>query len=172
MSAQHSAFFIDGAFDFGGLEPRSVPVKYEGKNYVLREASEDAHVKYRNAVLRASKLNEKGNISSMDGMADSEPILVAACLFEQYTDAKGAQRERPMLVNQILQWPTRVVKPLYEKAKEMSDINQDETKDQLKKTIENARKKLEKLEAAEAGNESQGKETPASTETTSNSAES
>jgi len=104
--------------NFDDLTPIEIPVRIQGKNYVLREASGDAACRYRNAVLACAQLTPEGKAVSVRNLADVEPLLVSLCLF----DEKG----NPVSVNQVRKWPARVVKALYEKAKEISDLDLEE----------------------------------------------
>lgn len=64
--------FVPGSLahiDFDDLQPVSVTFSYRKKQYVLKEASEDAAAKYRNAQLRATKMSD-GKVTGVDGMAD------------------------------------------------------------------------------------------------------
>lgn len=156
-------------FDFNDLSVREVPFKYNGKDYVMREASEAASVAYRNATLRAAKM-EDGKVRGMDGLADGEPILVAACVFERY-QAGNETRERPVLLAEVNRWPARVVKPLYEKIKEISELEDKETVDSLQKRITaleaRRRELLAKTDAEKKAEADAPKGEPPSTTTTS-----
>ena len=121
---------------FNDLAPISVPVEIAGKQYLLKEASEDAACRFRNARFEGAKLSDDGRMMSVGNMADVEPLLVSLCLFELY-GVNGDTKERPVLLSQVRAWPPRVVKPLFEKVKEMSDgLEEKPTKESLTKQIE------------------------------------
>lgn len=123
--------------DFGDLTPISVKVKIGAQEYTLREATGDAEIQYRNAQLANSQLvGEK--IVRMAGIADTGPLLVSLCLF----DSNGNNVPIPV----IRAWPSRVKEKLFERVKEISDIDQPWVVDDLKEHISNLQKKLDKLE--------------------------
>jgi hypothetical protein len=109
---------------FDSLEPQEVPVTIAGKQYVLREASEDVACKFRNAAMRAARMTE-GKVVGVDGLADAEPVLVGGCLFEKVeSEHKGETKVgwAAVGVAAVRTWPARIVKPLFERAKAMSDL--------------------------------------------------
>jgi hypothetical protein len=136
------------------LEPIEIPIKIGGKSYILREASEGAAVGYRNLVMKAARMSE-GKIVGIDGAADVEPYLVSQCVFE--TDREGRVRQIGdrlvnVHINTVRSWPSRVVTPLFDKIKEISDLDREtkpETKEQLLKQLEEIQNKLQKLEEAD-----------------------
>jgi len=101
------------------LKVQEVPVTIGGTKYLLREASEDAACQYRNAAMRGAKMTD-GTVT-LGGAADVEPLLVSLCLFEM--DASGAVIRNVPLVT-VKNWPARVVKPLFNKVKEMSSLDE------------------------------------------------
>lgn len=113
--------------DFDSLVPAEEPVKFRGKQYVLREADADAVRRYRNAIFKCTRTGDNGRISAGEGLADTEPLLVSLCLFE-VTD-KG---EKPVSLPTVLSWPGHVVKAIFEKAKEISRLNELPDKEQEK----------------------------------------
>ena len=109
--------------DFDDLVEIEVPIKVKGKDYILREASSQAACAYRNAMIRCTTLGPDGRATRMDNIADTEPLLVSLCLFQ--TDGK------PVDLGTIRSWPTRVVTALYDKAKEISSLNEVPTEKEL-----------------------------------------
>lgn len=126
---------------FDDITSVEVPVSIGGKKYVLREADGDAACKYRNALLRSTKLGPDGRPSSIDGMADAEPLLVSLCLFEVYDD-KGQEKRRLVLPSTIRSWPARVLKALFKKVRDISDLEERETMEDLEKRIAEDNRKL------------------------------
>lgn len=106
--------------DFDDLAPQSVAVTIKGQKYVLREATEEAARQYRNAQYRSMKMGPDGKPSSLDGMADTGSILVSGCLF-----AVTATGESPVPLTAVRLWPARIVGPLFERAKFLSNLDQD-----------------------------------------------
>lgn len=111
----------NNVLDFDDLVPAEAKVKYRGRQYVLREASEGAAVRWRNAQLSQAKYDDSGRFASVGDAADSEPLLVALCLY--YADEAGALRvqangdpdPRHLVQLEIIRsWPSRIVKKMYD----------------------------------------------------------
>lgn len=111
------------------LAPIKVPVFIGEKEYTLCEATEGVHVAYQNALMRATKFTseEGGGMkpTSIDGMADAEPLLVAGCLFENKIIGNES-RLCPIPESAIRSWPHRLVKPIFVLAKKISGIDEEE----------------------------------------------
>lgn len=123
---------VGEALEFDLSAPIVIPVKLkdkdgELKDYELREANGDVACRWRNAILQRTTLGPDGKPSSLGAIADTEPILVSLCLFEA-----GTNRNVP--VGTIRQWPSKVQKALFEKAKEISELDDDE---EVKKKAKN-----------------------------------
>lgn len=133
-------------FDFDDLQPVSMPVKYQNKQLVVREAVGGAVVSYRNAAMRSARM-EDAKVVGINGLADSEPILVAACLFEIHPTVivNGTPMEKPVTVDFVKKMPYRMMKTLYDWIKKVSDIDEGETEETLLKQKTEIDKKLEKL---------------------------
>lgn len=110
-------------FDFDDLKVIEIPVKHEGKEYILREATAEASRQWRNAVFRVSKRESSGEASVRDGGADLETLLVHLCLWEQY-EHKGTIKERNVPLATIRSWRNRVVRPLFRTAAEISELGE------------------------------------------------
>lgn len=102
---------------FDSLEPKVVPVRIGGAKYTLREASGDAAVRWRNAILKTTRITD-GKPSGIDGMADTEPLLVSLCLFDE-----GGKN---VPITTVRGWPQRVQSALFAKVKEISGLNPEE----------------------------------------------
>lgn len=99
-------------FDFNNLAPQSVPVLWRGKTYVLREPSEGAWSEYEGALDTARQFDEAGKFKGLgDGWRKADAILVAGCLFEVRRDD---ETERGISLDEVRQWPHRIVDPLVE----------------------------------------------------------
>jgi len=103
------------SLDFSAVELITVPVTYKGKEYMLEEASCDAARAYRNAVSQCRVYNSEGDVVGMKNLADCEPVLVSKCLFTK-EDHLNVPQEL------ILTWPSRVQKPIFDKAMEISQM--------------------------------------------------
>lgn len=136
---------------FESLEPIEIPVKIAGKDYVLREAGEAFASKYQNALMSSTKVVEgtDGNKSAtVQGISDTEALLVSLCLFEI-----GQNNSKVNVnVNTIRTWPHRVVKPLFQKAEEISGLGANETEATLLKRLKDTQDKLNKLIASKPSN--------------------
>ena len=103
-----------------------------GTKYLLREASEDAATKYRNAAVRGAKMSE-GSVTMGDA-GNVQAVLVSECLFELGENG-NVLRNAPIGI--VKAWPSRVVRPLFDWIKEVSML--DETP-KGKKTAEDTAK--------------------------------
>lgn len=103
--------------NFDDLTPIELPVSVAGKRYVLREATEAAACQWRNAMMQATELGSDGKPTRVRNLADTEPLLVSLCLFT-------AEEGKPVPVATIKGWPARVVKRLFEKVKDVSDLDE------------------------------------------------
>lgn len=150
----------DNPFDFDAQEaadltPKEIRgIKWKGRNYVLKEATEDAHIKFTNARIRAARM-EDGKLTALAGGAEVEALLVSLCLFEIGERPDGSEVLKPVAEQTIRsQWPPRYIRKLFEEAKRISDIDQPDKKT-LDQRIADKEKELEKLRAekAAAGND-------------------
>lgn len=139
------------AIDFGDLTPITIPVtNLFGKNYVLKEASAEAAVKYRNILARAARMTPDGKAMMMDNFAQAETALVSMCLFEEYEDPKTGKKERPVPEQIISKWPSRIQKALYARIVEISDLTEEgETLEALEKRLADTQAKIAKLRGSD-----------------------
>ncbi len=125
------------AIDFGDITPIVVSVTINQERYELREATGDVACRYRNALLKCTQLGPEGKPQKIEGMADIEPFLVSMCLFKENGAAVNAAVVRA--------WPSHVLKKLFETAKEISKLDEDETVESLEKQKAAIEKQLAKL---------------------------
>lgn len=132
--------------DLAAVEiPVSIPNKDGVKeDYILQEASGDAACKYRNAMLACTQLGPEGKPSQIRGMADIEPLLVSLCLF--------TSERKPVQLGIIRSWPNRVQKKLFDKIKEISDLDESEDRDSLVKQRKAIDKQIAEIEEEAAKN--------------------
>lgn len=144
MSDRHD---LSEPMEFDDLEPIVVPVTLtrEGRKvpHLLKEASEDAAVKWRNAAMKHARYGESGRIETLPSVADCEPVLVALCLFEVLPD--GSHRAVPESI--VRQMPSRVVSKLFERARKISGLDDEETEEVLARRIERDTRELQKVRA-------------------------
>src|SRR5262245_33468395 len=85
MSEQEVATSESG-LNFDDLTPVEVPVSIAGKKYILREASADAASRWRNSLMRVTKLGTDGKATFTGEAADTSTFLVSLCLFQPDKD--------------------------------------------------------------------------------------
>ena len=128
--------------NFNDLTPIEVVVPIDGKSYTLREASGVAATRYANAKLERMTLKD-GKPVSLKGMADTESLLVSFCLFDAANN--------PVPLATIQAWPNRVGSWLFDEAKKISNIDQEESLADLTKQRDELNEKIAKLQES-AGN--------------------
>jgi len=105
-------------FDFDSMETIEVPVKFKGMDYVLREATSGAAKDFANARIARVKMSSTGEATSYGSLGDLEPLLVSMCLFEL--------NGKPVTVKFVESMPYRIQKTLYDKAKDISGMDDDD----------------------------------------------
>ncbi len=116
---------MSDSLNFESLEFIEIPVTINGEKYTLKECSGAGACIYQNAMSKCSKF-VNGEFAGVEGpVADTQPLLVSLCL----TDSKGMRV--PEVV--IKKWPARIVKSLYKKAKEISDLDEEDDKKDIVK---------------------------------------
>lgn len=105
--------------DFDDLTPTEIPIKIKGVvKYILKEASADVAIKYRNASMKGASIDTESKRVSPGESAGAEAIAVAASLYELFGD--GNSKQRPVLLSTVLGWKNDVVKQLFDRLKEIS----------------------------------------------------
>lgn len=122
-------------------------VRLGDNKYVLREASGAVANKYRSAILQGTTLtHSSGKVSGDGSMISAGVQLVSDCLFLRVDD-----KTVPVSVDQILSWPDRVQQSLIERAKQLSDIDQPMTLDEINRQIAFLMHKKKALEELSLG---------------------
>lgn len=106
-----------------------IPVKIRKKDgsvvkYELHEATEDDVVKWRDRSMSQAQMaqSKRGKIDlRMGAVADSDAYLVSLCLKEITKDGLYS-----VSFAEVKSWPSRVVKPIFRKLIEISEIDEDE----------------------------------------------
>lgn len=112
-----------------------VPVTISGEAYVLREASGKATRTWRDAQIACTKFGPNGKPSSIAGIAATEALLVSLCLFK-VGEQKGERKLLPVAKAAIEDFPSRVQNALFDKAKEISGLSEeDPEQEQLKRAL-------------------------------------
>lgn len=106
--------------DYGDLELATEKVKVGGKVYTLTEATESEAKSYRNFMIGKARM-KKGETVGYGAIGDAQSYLLSKLL----RNLEGH------LVNQteINSWPSRIVSPLFDRAKDISGLNDGENKD-------------------------------------------
>lgn len=139
----------DPELDFSDLEPVEIEFELFGESYLLREATADAAVKYRNAIARSASFSD-GKVTAVTNIANIEPLLVSLCVFKLgKPDANGNRAITPLTETTVRNWPSRLLAPLYKRIKEISELDDPVTRESLEKIIEDAQAKLAELDAQE-----------------------
>lgn len=155
LPADHGSDFTD----LGDLKPVELKYRIGGVRYVLRECPEGDHCAWRSFQIKMARFNDDGKVAGMGNVADSRPLLVSFCLFraDQATGEIVLTDGNPQVPDLnhrvslalIRSWPARIVDPLFEKAKEISGIDERETPEALWKRLRDAVAKLVKGNDAE-----------------------
>lgn len=130
--------------NFDDLTPIEIPVSIKGEKYVLKEPTEGAVCRWRDAQLKASKLTD-GKLTSMDGLADTEPLLVSLCIFKIRDLPDGSKKEVPVELPVVRGWSGRIVKVLFEKLKEIGELEEKDTEEVLQKRLKDTQEQLKAL---------------------------
>ena len=109
---------------------REFKFRWKGKEYTLREPDGDAAAQYQNMLMASASMSSDGKVQRITGMADSEPVLVSACVFQGNT-------EKNVLLIHVKKWPSRLVDDLFEKAKEYGEKDKEDKKDPAKNDLGN-----------------------------------
>ncbi len=145
--------------DYEDLEPVMVSVtlgKGDRKvNYLLREATAAAAVKYKNKQAAAMKFSGSGELQSVGDVGDADLLLVSMCLCETVQgkptelkiDKNGNACTVP--VNTISRWKTSVYNALAERIKEISPGLEDTpTEEGILKQMAVLQRHLDKIRKA------------------------
>lgn len=124
--------------DFDEMELEvSVPVRYRKKEYILKSVSEEYAIKYENARERCFTRNAEGDVVKIDGLSETEPLLVSYCLFD-------AETNKRIKVEELATWDAKVIAQLFREAKRISDLDLS-TKEGIEKQIAELQKALERV---------------------------
>lgn len=140
---------IYAPMQFESLKLIEIPVTIADKNYILKEAPEDAAADFRNAQIMTMRVNEysEGNkVSTFGKIIDTEAMLVSSCLFE-VIEKDGTRIEKQVPLGVIKKWPHRITNALFKRAEKISKLEKKESKDELNKKKKEIEQKLKQLEA-------------------------
>lgn len=129
------------------LTPREETVTIGGNYYILREADGNASTRYSNARLKYTEVRGD-KVVAIEGMADTEPLLVSLCLF--------TQEGKPVPEVVIRKWPSRVQSALFDRAKRISNIDQPMDLNALRNARDVIDRRIKELEEDSLGNSPSG----------------
>lgn len=128
---------------FEDNEPVEVPVKVKQKdgstaNYILKEGMEEVNAKYQNYTSNMLKVGSDGKIIGVTNPNDAKTYLLSLCLFEVVESTKpGEPRRLRAVPNSLIRsWPTDRVSKLFEIAKKINHVDEEETLESIDKQIE------------------------------------
>lgn len=145
-------------FDFSDLTPQTATVEIGGRSFVLKEATEDQAVKFKNMSAKAAKFKD-GDLTGIEGAANVEPYLLSLCMVEIDPDGK----EKPVLESFVRTLPSRVVSPLFDWVRDASGLGGKDTVESIDKKLAELTKK--RAELVKGGDGPKG--LPSGSETTS-----
>ena len=125
-------------FNFEVVE---IPVKINGKSYILREADAGQVARFRNQATQGAVM-ENGKVVGMKGVGDLNNFLLSLCL------VNDDEKRTPVSIEIIRRWPEKVVKALSEKASLISELkDEEESEESLTNKIEALNTQLAELKA-------------------------
>lgn len=124
--------------NYDDLSPQAFEFSWKGREYVLREPSEAAVLLFRQAQLKGGSMVEGKTTVSIERIYESQSILVASCTFEKLKDGAESQAKAEV----VKSFPARVVKDLFQRAKKMGELDEDDTEEGIAKQIEALEKRL------------------------------
>lgn len=133
--------------DFDDYEARPVPVRFRGKDYLLREAPAGVAAAHHNFVLKHSRIVD-GRLVPSEGSADAQSLLVAGCLVQLAPQKDGTVKECPVIQAEVKGWPDRVVKTLYDRAKDLSRMEEEVGPEALERQAADLSQRAAALRAA------------------------
>lgn len=140
---------MSDSFDFNDLSVIEIPVSISGKKYVLREADEETAAIYNNARLKGIPVKDSEVVGLPEDVGGIQSLLVSCCLF--HLDNNGKATSQHVDRDIVKRWPSKVVKPLFVKAKEISELDDksdlkslEKQRNDLDKTIRNLKEEEEK----------------------------
>ncbi len=129
----------------------SIDVTIDEEKYVLVEASGATGVAFQNAIVGGITYGENGKPQTLNGQASTQILLVGESLYKVNPDT-GKAFKTPVghkWVSDTLS--SRILKELFEAAKELSSIGEDETDEAMQKQIDALQAKLDKKQESDVG---------------------
>lgn len=147
--------------DFSSLAPAFAgPINIGGRWWIVHEADPDTADKYRAAGLRGVEMAVNDNddtrtLKKLEHIHKVEPILNTNCTFEVEgetgklrLDSDGNPDKKYLVPADVYKrWPSRVRRWLYDTIKDISDLDEKDTVENLEKQIARLQRRLEKVRA-------------------------
>lgn len=141
-----------GVTDFGEDVPSEFRFSYGKQQYVLREPLEGAVIQYRKRQTSGAKMNPETKQVELGSDVSSIPaFLLSMCVFKLVGTEGSDQKEQPVPFDVLCRWRSPVVKQLFEKAKDMGDLREDDTEADLARRLETVRKREALLKNGQSG---------------------
>lgn len=109
------------------LEREEIPVVIDSQEYVLQELDGSERDRYLNGLTNRMRVNNKGDLAGIKNFDGLQASLVAASI--RLVD--GLER-KPVLLKTVQGWPAKVVKQLFDAARELSGLDDEDEKDKEK----------------------------------------
>jgi len=138
--------------DFDQLSMVEIPVTVKGKKYTLREATENATIKFRTFQFQNSKMVDGKLNADADKLIES--LMVSLCLYEG---------DNLVPLDVVRSWPAKVVKQLFDRVIAISALDEADSEEALEKQKAETEKKLQALR----NGQDRGKNLPSATTATS-----
>lgn len=123
---------------FESITLTEIPVEIAGEPYILREATADDARKWRANNLQSMQMEERGkgrgrvsHSTFKSEIANSHLLLVSLCLFKL-----DGERRIPVSMDTLRGWKNSVVEALFRKARDISDLDEDDDEDSEKNSQE------------------------------------
>lgn len=125
--------------DTTDLEPKELAFQHKGKWYICREASGAAAHSFRKLFSKHAKLVDGKITADLSEVQDAEIYLLAFCTYRTDQETSTDHYEHPTLpldsagnpdmkklvkMDEIRQWPNRLIKRLFEWVKVNSDLEE------------------------------------------------
>lgn len=142
--------------DFGSLDVIQIPFKFvdggKERTFIIKEASCEAHCKFQDARLEAAIYNDKGVRIGQKSLVETiEPLLVSLCVVE--TTDNGA---KAVDLQEVKRWPTRITEALYSKIRKISEIDKEDTEEELLELQKEIAEKLADIRKGSSAKNEQG----------------
>lgn len=140
--------------EFEDQELAEVLVKIGSTRYILQEANGDIVVQHRNTVLAYTKYTNEGSVASLSGIASAEPLLISKCLYTTVPVDKD-KPDGPVVKDKLVglefvnNLRHRTMKNLFNRLKEISEMNDDESLEALEKQRDELNKKIAEIKRSE-----------------------